>query len=113
MGKPKKDVPWIYSDPSVRLPCYFLRSNAWKRIGNAARTLYILMRLSIGEANYNPRRVKFGPRDVVGYLSRNTYYPAMNELLTVGIVNEVQPGSHGRKPIYDLTTLKWVEAKPK
>jgi hypothetical protein len=107
--RPPKDKLWIYADPSVRLPYFLLRSNAFKRIGHPAKTLYILMRMSIGDTNFNPMRVRFGPQDAAGYMHKATYYEALAKLIEYGLIEEIEPGKSGRKGVYNLTTRRWVE----
>ncbi len=111
----KRRKEWIYGDPSVRLPVILLRSDAWKDLSYPAQMLYVYMRASIfdqdnGYRNTVEGAVKFGPTDVVRYgMDKRTYYRALNDLLKHGIVEEVEAGFGGRKAIYNLLTLDWVE----
>ena len=91
-----------------------IRHEVWKHLTYAAVALYIYMRASIkdpdnGFRNTDEARVRFGPSDVKRYwMSKATYYKALDKLLEVGIVEEVEPGSHGRRGVYNLLTLKWI-----
>ena len=112
-SKDNKDKLWIYHDPSVRLPYYFIESNAFKRASHAGKLLYILMRMSILQTNFNPARVAFGPADAEPWMNRKTYYPALKSITGLGIIREVEPGKHGRKAVYDLSTRNWIDVDPK
>lgn len=113
----KKSKLWIYQDPSVRLPYCLVHSEAWKRLPPVAVVVYILMRSSAFNggptANNDPARIKFGPADVKGYISKPGYYNAVDALQEFGIIKEIKSGQHGRKAVYDLLTMDWVGIAPK
>jgi len=109
----KKVEKWIYSDPSVRLPYFMMKHKCWRKLSCAAQSLYCYMRLSMydmdtGYTNTNECRVAFGPSKAPGF-GASKYYRAINELLTKGFVDLVSKGSHGKKAVYDMMTLRWLE----
>jgi len=89
----------------VRLPYALLDSDAWFNLRGSACKLYIVM-MSLCDAEST---VEFGPSDA-SCLNKRTYYRALRSLLDGGFVEEVRAGSHGKKGIYDLTTLRWGSA---
>jgi hypothetical protein len=111
--KDRKPKLWIYQDPSVRLPYCLIHSEAWKRLPPVAIVVYILMRASAFNggptANNDPARIRFGPADTDGYISREGHYSGVKALIDTGIIEEIAPGYHGRKASYNLLTLNWVD----
>jgi len=109
-----KNEKWLYADPSLRIPLLLIKNEVWRRLTYSAIALYIYMRVSIcdsdnGYKNMDEQQVKFGPKDAARYgMPKGTYYKALNNLLEVGLIEEVQCGSHGRQGIYNMLTLEWI-----
>ena len=87
------------------------RADSFKFLSYPARTLFISMKDIMFDADngyaMDEKKVPFGPRDAEGYgISKRTYYRALKELIDAGIIEEVKPGSHGKRAVYDLTTWK-------
>lgn len=114
MRKRRKKRKWIYADPSVRMPVFFLRSEAWRELSYAAMGLYVFMRASMfdpenGFRNTNEYKVSFGPVDAEKYgMRKKTYYRALGELLESGVIERVSEGLGGRKAVFNLLTLNWI-----
>ena len=107
-----KDKKWIHSDPSVRLPYFMMKSDAWKSMPCSAQSLYCWMRMSMfdsdnGFTNTNEGKAAFGP-SMAPKFSPGKYYRALGWLLSVGFIDEVSAGGHGRKAVYDMMTLRWM-----
>lgn len=115
MKKPKNKL-WIHQDPSVRLPYMLIKSNAYRRLPAIAQTVYTLMRATAFNGgphiNNDPRCTRFGPEDVQGYISKVGYYQAIKALQQAGIIRQVESGGHGRKAVFDLTILDWIDVEP-
>ena len=117
--KKKPEPKWIYAGNNVRIPLMLIRHDVWKSLTYAAVALYIYMRASIkdpdnGFRNTDEARVKFGPADVRQYgMSKGTYYRALEKLLELGIIEEVEPGFHGRRGVYNLLALDWIDYETK
>ena len=112
----KKDV-WIYSDPSVRVPYFLMKHDVWWDLSGSAVKLYLALRCSVKDLENGYRNVKeahvcFGPSDMK-CVTQRTYYRASNELLDVGLIEEVMCGSHGKKAVYDLMSVKWMSYRRK
>lgn len=111
----KKMREWIYENPSIRVPVILLRSNAWKGLSYSAGMLYLYMRASLfdqenGYRNTVEDAVKFGPSDAGRYgMDKKTYYRALAELLECGIVKRVENGRGGKKAVFNLLSLEWVD----
>ena len=76
--------------------------------------LYFYMRASVkdqdnGYRNMVEGAVKFGPSDALKYgMVKRTFYRALNDLLSHGIIELVEAGYGGKKAVYSLLTLEWV-----
>jgi len=114
----KKKNAWVYTEPYVHVPYFLMESDVWWDLSGSAVKLYLAMRKSYKDISNGYRNSKseamisFGPSDIP-YLHEDTYYRALDELLSVGLVREVSPGGHGIKAVYDLLTLDWMDHKSK
>lgn len=113
-GKAQSKYAWLYKDPSVRMPYEMMKHEAWMLgLSFPARTLYLHIRMSMfdedfADSNVDEKMVVFYPGKVP-WMKRSVYIKAIKNLIEVGFMVEVSPGGHGKKAIYDITTLKWCE----
>jgi hypothetical protein len=89
-----------------------LRGDKFSDIGYPALCLYVWMKDALFDDDNNcaytsATRVAYGPQGALAYgMPKGTYYLALGRLLRRGVISEVEPGGHGRKPVYDLTAWR-------
>lgn len=97
----------------VKLERRLLESREYRLVSARARDLYTCMLNSLhndnnGRINVTPRRVHFGPMDAQGFgIAKTSFYRLIDRLIYFGIIEELEPGGHGKKAVYDLEAWKY------
>lgn len=107
-------TPWWQGTPYIALQYFLMKNKNYQRLSSTARDMYGYMRMQYKDyanlpANTDMSKIPFGP-SCMPKISSKRYYNAMKgELIKRGFVKVVSEGGHGRKAIYDLTTMDWVD----
>jgi len=97
----------------VKLDRKLMENWAFRSAGSFARDLYACMLNSLynennGSINKSSRRAAFGPSDAKVFgIAKTTFYRAVNRLIDLCIIEELEPGGHGRRAVYDLEAWKY------
>lgn len=110
----KENAKWWEGKPFVALQYFLMKHEVYWGLSSGSKEMYSYMRMQykdysppVTSVNKDMSRIPFGP-SCMPKISSTKYYASLSELTKKGFVKIVEEGGHGKKAIYDLTTMDWV-----
>ena len=106
MGRRKRKT---IGEPFVPMLKHMIKSPAYKKLTNASRVAYLLLRTQVN--GDGQQEVKFPYTDAEPYMKRHTFSRSIKQLEELGFIEKSQHGGMYRKTNSYLFIEKWREIK--